>query len=760
MNINFSNIKQKSSDFITDFREYWTKPPKGNYISYKEIGAYSLGGIGKMLIGMLAGYLTLSATNTLIGSVIGLSPVHIQLMNIVLGFLNAVFTIIRGMIVDNTRTRWGRFRPYIALMGIPMVFLTTIFVFLPFDSMRSYNIKLMWTFLFAVSLSFISPFFNDTYTELRTVMSPNTQERSMLIAVSSIIASAAPTITNMFVPILVEKMGTYTSIAAYRAIFVPLGIVGLFFTLFTAFGTKERVFVSKQYKPKIRTLHAMGQIYRNKYWWIRTIATWTAFLEGGITSLFMWIFIYHIQNYTLYAAVMTINGAASGIAMFITPYIIKKIGPRNLMIFQNLLNIVFISLMSIFFKIPAFFFMFNFISLFVYEFSLVGDPVIHSEVKDYSHYQSGRRMDFLFGTAGIIGLPLTTLTGIVIPLIYESAGLTNNYDILFDPAVRNSMFATLCIVSVIGSAINLVPYLFYDLSETKHRNIIKVLRLRNMFEDYIGNDLSPRDIKLCVEEIREAREYIVMEKIDTAGYIQKLKEAKLPPALSDEQKKIKKEAVKAARHELSEAKNINLNIDSAQLVIEELVKYESGQDAEKLALARQTLEWGFDGIKNLDKSILEEAKNSPKDNDDQKHLRNFKIRRARLLLSLKKSIVKDKLQEINTSELEAAYCLPETTKEEINLKLKAVSAARKILNKYSLAAEAYMAAQALIKDAEAYGKLAEIEARYDEACRDVDEQDRLDKEKRDAAKKAKQDDLERIRREKRERRDAKKGGKA
>ena len=34
-------IKTVASDVYTDVRLHWKKPAKGNYISYREIGAYS-----------------------------------------------------------------------------------------------------------------------------------------------------------------------------------------------------------------------------------------------------------------------------------------------------------------------------------------------------------------------------------------------------------------------------------------------------------------------------------------------------------------------------------------------------------------------------------------------------------------------------------------------------------------------------------------------------------------------------------------------
>jgi hypothetical protein len=435
------------------------------------------------------------------------------------------------------------------------------------------------------------------------------------------------------------------------------------------------------------------------------------------------------------------------------------------------------------FGIPLFFFIFNFLGTIVYQLSLVSDPVIHAEVKDFSHYQSGKRMDFMFGAAGIISFPLTFFTGLVIPAIKESAGLTTNYNVLFDPNIRNTLFATLCVVSVIGSAINLLPYLMYDFSETQHRNIIKVLRLRNLFEDYIGGDLSPKDIKAAVEEVVEAREFIDKEKINPIPYMEKLKAAKAIPDKTE-----RKAAVKEARRALSEIRALNENIAAAPLVIKDLKKYESGIGYEKLRLARETVAMGFDGIKNIDGGIVERAKaervvaedlrgaaikeakrelNDAKkslenqtdkekrrlalapyreklraakalpdmENDEGAAFRRYKIRRARLLLVLKKAILEKDLKEMDTSELDAAQNMPENTRKEMMDKLKAVGAAQKKLNKYYLMAEAYMDAQAVVKDAEAYARFPEIEASYQKACDEIAENDRVEKEKSDADRK-------------------------
>lgn len=163
-----------------DVTSHWKRPAEGNFVSYKEIVNLGLGGMGNNFTMLLVGYMGLNAGNTLLGSTIGIRPLHLQYMLTVQTVLNVLFFFVRAHIVDNTRTKWGRFRPYIAFMGIPLAIMSVIFVFLPFNTM-SYNDKLICVFVFSITISMIQPLFTDTYSEIQTVITPNSEERAKVI---------------------------------------------------------------------------------------------------------------------------------------------------------------------------------------------------------------------------------------------------------------------------------------------------------------------------------------------------------------------------------------------------------------------------------------------------------------------------------------------------------------------------------------------------------------------------------------------------
>lgn len=266
------NIKNIVSSVYKDITTHWKHPADGNFVSYKEIINLGLGGMGNQLTMQLVWQMGLSAGNTLLGSTIGIRPLHLQYMLTVQTILNVLFFFVRAWIVDNTRTKWGRFRPYIAFAGIPLAVMSIIFVFLPFQTM-SYNDKLISVFVFAITISMVQPLFTDTYSELQTVITPNSEERAKVISINSILYSFAPTLTGLFIPILSNLTGGYTNINTYRYVLAPVTLLGLGLNFFTAFGCKERVVTSSTYVQKVGIIEGAIMILKNKHWWIRQIAS-------------------------------------------------------------------------------------------------------------------------------------------------------------------------------------------------------------------------------------------------------------------------------------------------------------------------------------------------------------------------------------------------------------------------------------------------------------------------------------------------------
>lgn len=704
MNV-FREGKDLAVNVVKDVVHHWNKPGGKNQVSYKEIVNLGLGGMGQQFALALTGYLGLSVGNTLIGSTIGITPMHIQYMSMISTVLNIFFTILRGKIVDNTRTKWGRFRPYIAIMGFPIIAMAALYIYLPVPTLP-YTQKLYLTFFFTVAISMSLPLFTDTYNEMQTVISSNSTERAKIIAINGIIYSMAPTLTGLFVPMLADMTGGYTNINTYRYVLVPVAALGVGLNLFTAFGCKERVVSSKVYVQKVSVLEGAAEILRNKHWWLRTVAGWIGFLEGACGVIFGYIFVYSTQDYTMYGIMNTVNGTASGIAMFVTPFLLKRLGNRKLLLYHNGLNIIFVLGMLFSFKIPILFFVFNYLNAFVNALSIVYNNVMHAEVKDYQQYISGKRMDFAFGVAGMIGLPLTLSSGLVLPYFYERMGVTTNYDILFDPTIRNNFFGTLCVLSIIGAALNLIPFFFYSLSVEKHRNIVKALEYRALFDDYVNDCLDDERVVETIQGINETYDFLNAPQPDFKALRTAIRSAK------------GKSEKKKARRALKDAKHLLVEKDAARYLIDELDKFKKPEMLARVRLANQLAQVPMDELIQFDASVLNKAEQLPASSTEERREKKAAVKQAKQILKMVGMIHKNYPSGIvvpDENRLQQAIDMPSKTSAENRARTKAIKAAEKELDVYHNTLKVYLNAKDLVREYEISKTiLPDMEKRYQE----------------------------------------------
>ena len=198
-----ASLKQKVTTLVDNVKYYWKEPPKGRYMSFKEIGSYAFGGIGAYLIVSMSYICMLATTNVFITGTIGITP-------------------------------------YILMMGIPSAVLFIAMVWFPYDKLSllvgtnvlfagktaDYLAKCFVLLLFNVILQFVYMFFYDAYENLIHVLSPNSQERADVASIKSIVYSLGPSVVNLIMPIVAENVfhTNQTDIRVYRLVFPILGI--------------------------------------------------------------------------------------------------------------------------------------------------------------------------------------------------------------------------------------------------------------------------------------------------------------------------------------------------------------------------------------------------------------------------------------------------------------------------------------------------------------------------------------------------------
>lgn len=796
-----SNLKEKVSTTWNNVVLHWKTPALGKYVSYKEIIAYGVGGMGVQFVMFFCSLIALSATSFLVGNTIGIKPMHLQYMAVASTIIGFGITIGRSYIIDSARFKSGKFRPWLAITGIPTVIIAVVFVWLPYETM-SYMQKVIAVFLCYNLLQCFYPFFQQAYTDLANVISPNSHERTDIVSVSSIIYSMAPSLTGLFVPMLSTLTGGLNSITTYRIIHPLVAVVGLLLSYVAYAGTRERIIVAESHVTQFKFSDAFRAVAKNKYFWITSLAGWLGFLEGAVGVIIGWTFIYsYPDRMGLYGVATTLIGNAALWAMLICPIAIRVLGKRNLLIWCNVTNVVLIGLLyPLYNNIPALIILY-YLNGFINSFSIVYNPGINADMRDYQQYFTGERIDGMFGAVGIIGSFIGMFTGMVLPTIYQMLGLEDNYDVLEVASFREDMFDVLIIAAVIGAALNFVPYLFYDLTETKQRGIVKVLKIRAMFEDYGNGILRDESIVEAIDIIDEAnllyKDRTLMttkddikkaerlpartpeEKEFKKNEIKRLKaaykefntqnrgikkdrinQAKAMPKSTDAEKAARKAAIKAAKKENRELNKLNADISVCDFIIDEMNKYDTLRIKKQVERSRALEAAGYNGIFYYSKEDMAEAKALPKSTHEEREIRSDAITRARALKNARKAMIKfygspENIVEPSDDAFKAAEALPDDTFAHQLEKKRTVKKLVNEKSKYIRSVKPLLDARRQLTEKENYAHLDDIRARYADAKANTDaeyEARRVEIERLEEARKA---DLERRKQE----RLAKKNGK-
>lgn len=635
-----ANLPEKCKNFVSSLKTYWKTPPKGRYIPFKEIAAYSIGGIGVKFVIQTVYYIGLSATSLLAGSALGLKNGDLVTLSLTATVIGIFLGPLRGLIFDNTRNRAGKFRPYLLFAGFPTAIIMTVFAFLPFESM-SYNQKLWSLFITYMLLQICYPFYDTAYTTLAQVMSPNSTERADLLTVSTFIYSIAPTIIGFIVPIIAGFTGGLEHINAYRVIMPIFGIGGAILGILSYSGTKERIIVSKDYTPKVPFFKGICAGIKNKYQWGRSIQGWFLLLQSGVGNITTWYFYYGIKDTlnlsteeqgVLNGTLITIIGAAATPAMFLSPILIRKIGKRNLVILYTSLNILCTIMMYIFIKQIWVLFVFLWLRSFFTAFPIITDSAINADVLDYQQYKTGQRLEGLLSQfMGFIGtfvsMGVTYFLNTVI--MQNRFGLVDNYDDLYNVAFREPLSQAMLILGIVGNLLSLIPFTaLYTLTEKEHTSHIAVLKIRAALEDYATDSLSDG-------QLDEARKIYANALAEAAKY---------KNALKNESGRKKKKLQK--------------KLDAVNIIIDEKNRFETEQMKKKTAKAKELLSHTVEELYGI--------------------------------------------SEPSMDSFNRANAMSENTREEMQMKDRAIKEASKELDRFHKKAYDYIQARKLIKQLEYY----------------------------------------------------------
>jgi GPH family glycoside/pentoside/hexuronide:cation symporter len=393
--------------------------PDTQRLSIKEKIGYAVGDTASNLyFQMFMLFLTYFYTD-----VFGISARAAATMFLVARIWDAVNDPIMGYIADRTSTRWGKFRPYLLWVAIPLGVLGVLTFTTPdFGSTG----KLVYAYITYIILTMAYTAINVPYSALMAVITPSSKERTVVSTYRFVAVFAAQFIVQYSVLRLVSIFGGENESAGWPWAVAFLSLLAIILYIITFGTTKERVIPLKKDKtPFIQDLKDL--FITNKPWLLIGIATifQLTFIVMRSSNI-MYYFKYFVKEQQMIfwgnSYNFTFEGLAStfmltGTAMTITGAILT-------MKFSNLfdkaktyasfLGLAGISTALYYFLSPD-----NLVLIFILNlvFSFSVGPVsvlqwaIYTDTADYSEWKTGRRATGLLMAASLFALKLGLAIG-------------------------------------------------------------------------------------------------------------------------------------------------------------------------------------------------------------------------------------------------------------------------------------------------------------------------------------------------------------
>ncbi|MFU8786666.1 MAG: MFS transporter [Candidatus Izemoplasmataceae bacterium] len=428
-------------------------------IRWKEKLSFGFAGFGQnMIYAFQMSFLLLFYT-----SVFGVPGWAAGLMFMVAKTWDAFNDILMGTIVDNTKTRYGKLRPYLLIAPLPIMILT-ILIFTSFDA--SMTVKLIYIYVTYILWGMIYTIGDVPYWGLSAAMSNDSIERTKLISFTRIMTMIGTGLVIVGAPLLIEYFGKDDRARGYFLTAVVISVIGAILFFLAFFNTQERTSISAD---KITLKDNIGLIKQNKPLLLILFASLLGFMRFSAQVAGPFFAEYNLLDLGMFSILGAVLIVSMIVAMMITPFLTKRYGKKNVFIGTSLFGgITYIMLYFMGYDNFILFVVMLFItSLSMGFFNVLQTSMIADSV-DYLEYKTGKRAEGICFAGQTFFFKLTgALTSFVLGVALSLSGYIENMPADTVPqATLNIIFMFVTIFPAIGCLLSIIPMLKYNFTET------------------------------------------------------------------------------------------------------------------------------------------------------------------------------------------------------------------------------------------------------------------------------------------------------
>ena len=406
---------------------------------------------------------------------------------------DAVDDTISGLIIDRTRTRWGRIRPFF-IIPLPLWVLGGYMMFTAPSGFSSTQ-KTIWATVAIVVYGLGMSYFGAWGLMIYNI-TPNTNERNNLITITKffeLFGTWLPSLVPVLVTLLPKVSSKITMKGVYSGFAYFMLILAAAFSVFGFFNMRERVpLMSREEMNETSVLESIKNIFTNRPLFAIIFAEFFNSFKsvGGSSEQYFWL------NNTGSLLNQTVCGLFTGIPNYImvpiAAKLVKKFGARLTAIGAGLFG--FFAYMGLFFigyhpfgqtfednKILNLAFVIFGLTIcgLPNKIITVANPILSAEALDWMEWKHGMRNEALVTTVQGYFTKLATsvtgwLSGMVLTWI-NYVPLTDSVGNAIpqtDPSMLQGIWAIFCILPALARGLYGVMFILYPIHGQLQQELI------------------------------------------------------------------------------------------------------------------------------------------------------------------------------------------------------------------------------------------------------------------------------------------------
>lgn len=467
--------KGKLGGFI---KQWKSDKSTSTHMSTKEIWSYGLCDFGKSGSQNLIS--STSYVNMFMVMALGVDVAAFGILMTVSSIIGYIQGPIISLLEDSTKSKWGRFRPYLIVTAPLTAALAIMFFLNPFGN--GSKTAEIWIYATYILYGISSGFCNTAWNGITKCITQNSAEREKAFSISKALSTISTTIPSMF-PIMIDfgpKLGF-----SIRTIFVVMALLlgGLsILGLVTAKNLNERVMIRHAEKP----WKNIGMVFKNKnkmIMWLNSLGSFFSYLSTIATP---YVIMYCYGAYSLQTFIWGFAGVFAWLGLILSKKIFQRFSAKHVIIIYNSMTIIANLIILItgygtsIWLILALFGTRCFAAVFEYIAS-VSTNVFETDVWDHFEWKYGIRNE---STTDLVGGWITAPISILNPLIYawvfSAIGFRSGDAVIQSDTTIRWIFYIFIIGSIVSTFFSTLPYIIIRLDKKTMAQVHKELEERRL----------------------------------------------------------------------------------------------------------------------------------------------------------------------------------------------------------------------------------------------------------------------------------------